>query len=133
MGNCKPRAGFDKKKMDALYHKWGRVKKSGISIEFKDFDEFVNFAAAAGYDYGKKLVRLNRNGPYSQENCVFKSPEESDEYHKMLVSKWESIMSPIRERFKEELAEIERRKPKGKQYFRYEHPDLVREGIVFEG
>lgn len=46
----------------------------------------------------------------------------------VLELRW-GMMQPIRKKYAKQLAQIESSK---RQFFRYEHPDLVREGIVFE-
>ena len=80
-----------------------------------------------------KLERIDAKKPYSCENCRMVPIDRNEEYQIKLIDKWESIMKPIRERYKAELDEIERRKPKTREFFRYEHPDLVREGIEWKG
>ena len=120
-------------KISNLTQKWCMIKKSGDSVEFKDFKEFRTWLFENGWDYGKKIARKDSNGPWSKDNCTIDETPMQAEYYKMLANKWDSIVGPIRERFKEELAEIERRKPKPREFFRYEHPDLVREGIEWEG
>ena len=56
--------------------------------------------------------------------------EEANAKRKALAEKWDRMMQPIRERYAEQLQEIESSK---RIFFRYEHPDLVREGIVWSG
>jgi hypothetical protein len=41
---------------------------------------------------------------------------------------WEKMMQPLRKKYMKQLRQIEENK---RQFFYYEHPDLVREGIVF--
>lgn len=54
---------------------------------------------------------------------------------KRFVEEWDSLVGPIREKYRDTLKRIAAEKEKAgkKQYFQYEHPDLVREGIVFDG
>lgn len=60
-----------------------------------------------------------------------KKAEEKAKYEMKRARKWESIMQPIRERMSEEN---KAQKPQvQRDFFRYEHPDLEREGIVFVG
>lgn len=119
-----------RKKSQLLSKKLCDLKKSGIPVIFEDLDEFRNWMIQNGWDYGKKLGRKDPDGPWSPDNCILYETPMELEYHQMLVARWNNMVEPIRERFKEELAEIERRKPKGKEYFQYEHPDLVRKGIM---
>lgn len=60
-----------------------------------------------------------------------KKAEDKAKYEMGLVRKWEKFMGPIRERISEEHRT---QKPQAQRdFFRYEHPDLEREGIVFNG
>lgn len=60
-----------------------------------------------------------------------KKAEEKAKYEMILARKWEKFVGPIRERVAEEK---KNQKPQvQRDFFRYEHPDLEREGIVFIG
>ena len=51
-----------------------------------------------------------------------------------MAKKWEAGVGPIREQLRPVLDRLAKEKQYGSTtVFRYEHPDLVREGIVFEG
>ena len=122
-----------RRKQQCLSHKYGTMNKRGYPVLFETFSDLWNWAIDNGWDYGKRIDRIDEESPWSKENCFIYETTMQEEYRQMLINKWNKMVEPIRERFKEELAEIERRKPKPTEFFRYEHPDLVREGIVFEG
>lgn len=123
-----------RRKQQCLSHKYRDMKRTGYPVTFETFADLWNWALENGWDCGKRIARIDKDGPWSEDNCFIFQTSLKEEYQQMLISKWNKMVEPIRERYKDELAEIERRKKlKGKEYFRYEHPDLVREGIVFEG
>jgi hypothetical protein len=97
-------------------------------MAWENFDEFLLWCKG-GYEPGKSLHRKDESKPYGPDNCEWVTMERAENYRKELEAKWDSIVVPIRKRYQQQLAEIESRK---QEYFRYEHPDLVREGITFE-
>ena len=131
MATWKERTGFHRREVDNLYHRY-RCFENTEQNGFASLDDFIEWAAAEKYEVGMKLERINENEPYSRENCRMVPIDRNEEYQIKLIDKWESIMKPIRERYKAELDEIERRKPKTREFFRYEHPDLVRDGIEWK-
>lgn len=132
MATWKERTGFSKRETDNLYHRYRRFKDTEEN-GFASLDDFIEWAASNNYEVGMVLERIDENKPYSRDNCRMVPFDKNSEYQNIMASMWESIMAPIRERFKVELAEIERRKPKVREFFQYEHPDLVREGIEWKG
>lgn len=132
--STKPRYGFDYQQADTLRHKYDRIVHSGIPFEWTSFDAFCKWCQETGWEYGKRLHRVDPSGPYSSENCVWDGTISAPvtETKSALIRQWDEFATPIRERYKPWLDEIERKKPKSREFFRYEHPDLVREGIVFE-
>lgn len=127
MATWAERTGFTKQELDNLYHKYRHIK--GPENGFANLDEFIEWAASEKYKVGSRLERIDKNKPYSRENCRMVSVSPYEECQRRMITQWEKVMAPIRERYKAELDEIERKKPKTREFFRYEHPDLVREGI----
>lgn len=65
-----------------------------------------------------------------EQLAAMKKAEGKAKYERELARRWEKLMGPIRERISEEYRT---QKPQAQRdFFRYEHPDLEREGIVFE-
>lgn len=116
--------------------------------DFDSLEDFIDWAADY-YKAGYTVYKRNLARPYSKTNCYW--------YYR--VKKNDNVTSPICEGCAENLPVCETTgcvkyhdwfvtnwnekyciRPKEepqvetpKEYFRYEHPDLVREGIVFEG
>lgn len=115
-----------------LSFRYYAMLKTTISVEFDSLDDFLKWAKGK-YAYGMTLERIDINGPFSPDNCRFVEKHKSlhaREHMQKSAEAWEKFAAPIRERYAKQIEEIQRR---GTTVFRYEHPDLVREGIVFEG
>ena len=116
-----------------------------LTMLFDSFSEFAEWSLANGYEYGKRLCRIDDQAAWSPENAVWEDKSRVlDKREKKLVAQWDEFITPIRERFKRELAIIQAEDERKRQeamvsddyrtvFFRYEHPDLEREGIVFNG
>ena len=132
----KGRAGLTKELTATLYGYWQRINTKGVKVVFADFDDFLDWAIESNFLVGKRIGRIDATGPFSRDNCVWMNKlgeyEESDEER---AARWDALVEPIREQFKDTLAEIEKKKQEEQKQtvFRYEHPDLVREGIVWRG
>lgn len=132
MAQYKPRYGFTADDVYILKLMWRQMQRSGYSIEFESPDAFIQWARGK-YDYGLTVERIDKHKGWSPSNCRFFDPrkcEKSQEYHRNMVITWEQMMQPLRQKYAKELAAI---KACERQFFRYEHPDLVREGIVWSG
>lgn len=123
---------------NAMRHTYGRIKGTGVPVLFDSLPDFVAWSRQAGYLYGMKLRRLDPNLEYSPDNCVWVDVEKAKRYdlQRSLAKQWDEFITPIRERFREYLDNPPPppEKPKAtntKEYFRYEHPDLQKEGIVW--
>lgn len=119
------RRGLTERETAKLYGIFYRIRQMGISVEFDSFDEFCTWAKKAGYKDGTRLVRKNRNGPFSEDNCVWHETEESDEE---AAARWDAFITPIREQYKAELEQLEREKANCRKttVWQYEHPDIIR-------
>lgn len=124
-------------------------------------DEFVKWCSENGYASGLRLCRKDTSKPHGPENSYFKSPEtttqaiQEDIRRRKLERK--EMVSPFCEGCKKECRKsigcdayrewfaknwnqnirvakpVEvKPEPEGPKVWRYEHPDLVREGIVFD-
>lgn len=116
---------------------------------FRSFEDFCDWATGK-YKPGYTVYKLNQSKPHSKENS----------YWYFASKKTAEIISPICDgcdqkmvicntigclKYREQFAKNwdknihwtrpipEQPKPNVKEFFRYEHPDLVREGIVFYG
>ena len=130
MAQYKPRCGFTADDVYILKLMWRQMQRSGYSIEFESQDAFIQWARGK-YDHGLTVERIDKHKGWSPGNCRFFDPrkcEKSQEYHRNMAITWEQMMQPLRQKYAKELAAI---KACERQFFRYEHPDLVREGIVF--
>lgn len=115
---------------------------------FQSFESFCNWAAGK-YKPGYTVYKLDQAKPHSKENSYWyfatKKPEEilrpicvgcdlnmaicntigCLKYREQFVKNWN-------ERIHWSRQEPKKQEPKMKEFFRYEHPDLVGEGSVFE-
>ena len=132
MARFKPRLGFSEDEVQVLDLLWRMMKRSGYRVKFESFDAFLRYAKDK-FDYGLTMVRIDRHRGWSPENiqwCNAKKNEADIADRKKCAAQWDCMMQPLRKKYAKELAQIESNK---RQFFRYEHPDLVREGIVFNG
>lgn len=66
-----------------------------------------------------------------EQLAAIKKAKGKAKYEMGLARRWEKLMGPIRECISEEYRT---QKPQAQRdFFRYEHPDLEREGIVWSG
>lgn len=121
---------------NAIEYVYRKIKGSAFSVEFESLDDFYNWSIESGWEYGKKLRRLNSNEGYSRDNCIWMDVEYARKYDRrdyFSVDKWDETVTRIRENLKNLPPPAPtKERPKGREFFRYEHPDLEREGIVFE-
>ena len=121
--------GFDDDAVTVLRYRWNAMRDSGDKVEWECFDDFLRWCRGK-WDYGRLLTRNDPAGPWSAENCrwITKSKDPSSlSTMREIAMKWDEIMEPIRKRYRSQLLAAKREEG----VFRYEHPDLVREGIVF--
>ena len=122
---------------NAITYVYRKIKGPALSVEFESFDDFYNWSIESGWEYGKKLRRLNSNEGYTRENCIWMDAEYARRYDRrdyFSVDKWDETVARIRECLKN-LPPYDpvKQQRNGREFFQYEHPDLEREGIVFEG
>ena len=148
MSRFADRYGIAAKDVDNLSSKY---KKQKLKEGFGSFDNFLKFCAEVGYKPGMRMYRYYPEEPHSPDNTYFYAkgekinrPEKNAEkdanricadcqkvpctasgsgcpaYRKAWIENWNK--------------NIHRKKPEDpnrKQFFCYEHPDLIREGIIF--
>ena len=124
-------------------------------------DDFVKWCSENGYESGLRLCRYDESKPHGPENSYFRTPKirkSIKEDKRRRKEERKNLVSPFCEGCQKECRNtsigcyeyrawwaknwdenihIALQEPKpvvqqGPQVFRYEHPDLVREGIVFE-
>lgn len=120
---------------NAITYVYRKIKGAALSVEFESFDDFYNWSIESGWEYGKKLRRLNSNEGYSRDNCIWMDAEKARRYDSrddLDIIRWNDTVTRIRENLKNLPPPAPTKEsPKGREFFRYEHPDLVREGICF--
>lgn len=121
--------GFSSEAVDHMYYRYHWLVKTGKPMVWESFQDFMLWCKGT-YSPGTTLRRIDEDKPYGPNNCKWEPMQTSEEYKKKMAARWDSMMEPIRRRYAQNLREVEEKKT---QYFRYEHPDLVREGIVWTG
>lgn len=129
-----------------LEYWWKKISTSEVPNMFNDFRDFANWSLNNGYKYGRRPRRIDKGAEYSPDNMEWvdvdcTSRHKSNEIaNQKTIDKWDAFIKPIREKYRKELETLENmsRKPlqedkQVRECFQYEHPYLVREGIVFHG
>jgi hypothetical protein len=143
-------------------HLFNRFYHYFTKSDFRNADDFVKWCSENGWQKGLRLCRYDTSKPHGPENSYFKLPgmtkREIAADKKRRKEERKNLTSPFCEGCQKECSNIAKgceeyqkyfaknwneniriAKPEVKeksnsvQFFRYEHPDLVREGIVFEG
>lgn len=128
----KPRHGFTPDEMEILELRWCMMKRSKLPVSFESFDQFVRYAQGK-FAYGLAMERIDENKGWCPENIHWFNPQKQDitmENLRKYAIRWEKMMQPLRKKYAKELAGVKAQQER--EFFRYEHPDLVREGIVFD-
>ena len=137
-----------------------RFYRSLYDSDWENADAFIRWCSENGWKSGLRLCRRDTSKPQGPDNSFFKTPEMTvkgmaadirrrKEERKMVVSPFcEGCTEECRggvgcERWKQYFVKnwnkyihVPKVKPVVQEkpmVFRYEHPDRVREGIVFEG
>ena len=129
--------------------------------DWQSADDFVRWCSENGWQKGLRLYRRNKNRIHGPDNSFFKTPEMTGRAKKEDIRRRKeerkNTVSPFCEGCQKECTKVsygcgEYRtwfvtnwnqnihvppvKPvveEGRKVFRYEHPDLVRDGIVWQG
>jgi hypothetical protein len=132
-----------------------------LDSDWERADDFVKWCSENGWQKGLRLCRLDTSKPHGPDNSYFNNPEMTvkgkqadirrrkeerknlvspfcegctekcregvgyERWQQYYVTNWNQNISIAKPVLKED--------PGARRVFRYEHPDLVREGIVFEG
>lgn len=154
-GEYKPRYGLSSKEVMTMKSKFFKMRQNG-GTDWKSLDEFCKWAVEEGYKPGMRLRKHNTDMPHSLDNSYFAFPGDSQEEEQERHATYVDAKSPYCEacgvencpsvsigcfRWREYFVNnwnkniCRNGRPvirSAEVTFRYEHPDLVREGIVFE-
>lgn len=140
----RPRHGFSTDEVTSIsvrYYKMdGKENWDGL-------DDFCKWLRENGHRRGAHLQKRDHSKPHSPENSFFKELEHTEEKaqegvcadcsHEVCVNISQGCLQWRQEFTDNWNHNIHRKKnekpPIKREWFRYEHPDLVREGIVFAG
>ena len=153
-GEYTPRHGFNSEEVATIYARWRYLDGQE---NWGSLDNFCKWLSEVGYKKGMHIRKHDKTQPHSQENSYFQVYSYAADARKAKIQEFRAIKSdfcvdcqlkacpnaadgckPWHDWFvKNWNDKICRRKPDTKpeepMVFRYEHPDLVREGIVFVG
>lgn len=129
--------------------------------DWQNADDFVRWCSENGWQKGLKLCRKDKERLHGPDNSYFQTPEMTVRAKKEDIRRRKeerkNTVSPFCEGCTEACREgvgcerwrqyyvtnwdqnisiakhVPKEDPGARRVFRYEHPDLVREGIVFEG
>lgn len=139
---------MDRSTRNNLQYNWRKINRDDSENLFLGFRDFADWSLENGYDYGMRLYMIDPDKGWSRDNCewidIEKGPEQPCRVMREMAKQWDKFIIPIRKRFAKELECIREGKPIitepeppedqiGKVFFQYEHPDLIREGIIFVG
>lgn len=154
IAHYKGRYGLSGNDVDNLNCAYNRPLKGNHT--FASFDAFVLYAAENGYQKGMHLRRKDEKAPHGPGNTYWSNSHLERAERKVKIAADRGIISPYckdcdrpcntfgcpawREYFVKnwnrnihwKKPEPKKPEPNKREVFRYEHPDMVREGIVFE-
>jgi hypothetical protein len=151
-GQYAPRYGLSSEEVMIMKAKFQKVRKGGAT-DWETVEQFCKWAVQEGYKPGMRIKKQYPFLPHSMENSYFVNTGDPDgERHATYIDAESPFCEKCcnhdcatlafgckkwREYFVKNWNEnIYRSQPAARPVnvvFRYEHPDLVREGIVFEG
>lgn len=143
--------GLDRKDVLLIYSRYKRIRSDS---RWKSWDDFLDWAIKNGWGKGYELRKHNESKPHGPKNSYFYSVKEETQRRHEKVLADRTIVSrfcqgcvkhcPSHGRGCHEWAEYYMKnwndniytpapepEYKGRMKFRYEHPDLIREGIVY--
>lgn len=83
-----------------LYQTWRSFQKKPRCEEWGDFPTFLEWATQSGYEAGDWLRRVDKNEPFSPDNCMWYSPKEEKEYIGVeWIKGWNKTVNRIREHY----------------------------------
>lgn len=149
MPNFRDRYGLSGTEIGNLNRRWHRIKKD---CTWETFDDFVLWCAQTDYKPRMQLVKRLKSLPHGPNNSVFLELSEIMKLQQARYTKQQEITAESRfckgclrvcppcgcadwkKWYIQNLdSRIHKNIPKKTVVdFRYEHPDLVREGIVFD-
>ena len=148
----KKRYGLSSEEVRIMWNKFRKIKNSGAT-DWKDLDEFCKWSVQEGYKPGMRIKKQYSFLPHSKENSYYVNTGEPEaDRHATHIDaespfcqnceikdcatvsfgckKWREYFV---KNWNDNICRRGRPVPRpADMVFRYEHPDLVREGIVFE-
>ena len=124
----------DNSEYNAINYVYTGIKGQKFPIEFEDFADFYKWSKESGWDYGKRLRRLDPEKGYTKDNCIWMDQLKAYKFDKTneRIKRWDDFVSRVRENLKNLPPPTPvNQQRNGREFFRYEHPDLEREGICF--
>lgn len=134
---------MDESTKNVLAYWWSKIRTDEIPNRFDGFQDFASWSLKNGYKYGRRIRRIDKGAEYSPDNMEWVDVNGNSKSNKIAkqkaIAKWDAFIKPIRKQFKKELERLKqieeeekiRQAQQVREFFRYEHPDLVREGICF--
>lgn len=152
MGVCKPMFGFDGKETKNLRARYRKIRDD---CEWPSIEAFLLWAKESGYKTGMYLRKYGESLPHGPENSFWNTKTSQGAKQRYIESlknncefcngcqedcpktglgckEWADYW---KENWNKNIyvPPVKPPEPVKQQFFCYEHPDLVREGIVFEG
>ena len=148
MSGYSPRYGLTAEQVEVMKAKLYKIRKRGAT-DWENITDFCQWAVAEGYRPGMRILRLDSTMPHSKENSYFvdeRTPKKQEVIHKNagIGSPCATCVKPCEYNGCQEWEDYYKQNwqknihvdipqpvpPPKPQVFRYEHPDLVREGAV---
>lgn len=83
-----------------LYATWKTVRRKLHCKEWDYFPTFYEWAMQSGYESGEWIRRIDKNYPYSPDNCIWYSPKEEVEHiPPEWADEWNKTVNRIRKHY----------------------------------